>query len=130
MEALRDTVQQTLEEMAEDGTMAEISTKWFGEDITTIGKYKKVLESGLSIRDGPFVRERGIDMAISVMLGKLAEGMWVSVASFCSDARVFSAAGAFGFLWQNVKEYCDPHHRKGVYFNHARYASDAAADRN
>ena len=37
-EALRDTVQQTLEEMAEDGTMAEISTKWFGEDITTIGK--------------------------------------------------------------------------------------------
>lgn len=37
-EALRDAVQKTLEEMAEDGTMAEISTKWFGEDITTIGK--------------------------------------------------------------------------------------------
>nr|WP_296265994.1 transporter substrate-binding domain-containing protein [uncultured Merdimonas sp.] len=37
-EALRDTVQETLEEMAADGTMAEISTKWFGEDITTIGK--------------------------------------------------------------------------------------------
>lgn len=37
-EALRDTVQKTLEEMAEDGTLAEISTKWFGEDITTIGK--------------------------------------------------------------------------------------------
>ena len=34
----RYAVQQTLEEMAEDGTMAEISTKWFGEDITTIGK--------------------------------------------------------------------------------------------
>ena len=31
-------VQKTLEEMAEDGTMAEISKKWFGEDITTIGK--------------------------------------------------------------------------------------------
>ena len=37
-EALRDTVQATLEEMAADGTMAEISKKWFGEDITTIGK--------------------------------------------------------------------------------------------
>ena len=37
-EALRDTVQTTLEEMAVDGTMAEISEKWFGEDITTIGK--------------------------------------------------------------------------------------------
>lgn len=37
-EALRDTVQATLEEMAADGTMAEISEKWFGEDITTIGK--------------------------------------------------------------------------------------------
>ena len=37
-ETLRDVVQKTLEEMAEDGTMAEISTKWFGEDITTIGK--------------------------------------------------------------------------------------------
>ena len=31
-------VQQTLEEMAADGTMAEISEKWFGEDITTVGK--------------------------------------------------------------------------------------------
>ena len=37
-ESLRDTVQATLEEMAADGTMAEISEKWFGEDITTIGK--------------------------------------------------------------------------------------------
>lgn len=37
-EELRDTVQATLEEMAQDGTMAEISEKWFGEDITTIGK--------------------------------------------------------------------------------------------
>ena len=37
-EALRDQVQATLEEMAEDGTLAEISEKWFKEDITTIGK--------------------------------------------------------------------------------------------
>ena len=37
-EALRDQVQSALEEMAKDGTLAEISTKWFGEDITTIGK--------------------------------------------------------------------------------------------
>lgn len=37
-EELRDKVQGALEEMAEDGTMAEISNKWFGEDITTIGK--------------------------------------------------------------------------------------------
>ncbi|MGI6317263.1 MAG: amino acid ABC transporter substrate-binding protein [Dethiobacteria bacterium] len=37
-EALRDVVQATLEEMAADGKMAEISNKWFGKDITTIGK--------------------------------------------------------------------------------------------
>lgn len=36
--ALRDQVNDTLYEMADDGTLAEISTKWFGEDITTIGK--------------------------------------------------------------------------------------------
>lgn len=37
-EELRDKVQKTLEEMVEDGTMKKISEKWFGEDITTIGK--------------------------------------------------------------------------------------------
>lgn len=36
--ALRDKVQETLEEMAADGTLAEISIKWFGKDITVIGK--------------------------------------------------------------------------------------------
>ena len=35
---LRDVVQETLEEMAEDGTLKSVSEKWFGEDITTIGK--------------------------------------------------------------------------------------------
>ncbi|NLM72461.1 MAG: amino acid ABC transporter substrate-binding protein [Clostridiaceae bacterium] len=35
---LRDKVQGALEEMAKDGTMAKISEKWFGKDITTIGK--------------------------------------------------------------------------------------------
>ncbi len=35
---LRDKVQTTLEEMAEDGTLKEISEKWFGKDVTTIGK--------------------------------------------------------------------------------------------
>lgn len=35
---LRDKVQATLEEMAEDGTLKEISEKWFGKDVTTIGK--------------------------------------------------------------------------------------------
>ncbi|MGI6174484.1 MAG: amino acid ABC transporter substrate-binding protein [Christensenellales bacterium] len=34
--ALRDKVNALLKEMAADGTMAEISTKWFGSDITTI----------------------------------------------------------------------------------------------
>lgn len=34
--ALRDKVQNTLREMADDGTLAEISRKWFGEDITII----------------------------------------------------------------------------------------------
>lgn len=37
-EALRDKVQAALEEMAADGTLKEVSEKWFGEDITTIGK--------------------------------------------------------------------------------------------
>lgn len=37
-ETLRDQVQTTLEEMAADGTLAEISNNWFGKDITTIGK--------------------------------------------------------------------------------------------
>ena len=36
-EALRDQVQAALEEMAADGTLAQISNEWFGEDITTIG---------------------------------------------------------------------------------------------
>ena len=35
---LRDAVQGALEEMAADGTMKEISEKWFGEDLTVIGK--------------------------------------------------------------------------------------------
>ena len=37
-EELRDKVQAVLEEMAADGTLAEVSTKWFGEDITIVGK--------------------------------------------------------------------------------------------
>lgn len=37
-EVLRDQVQSALEELASEGKVAEISTKWFGEDITTIGK--------------------------------------------------------------------------------------------
>ena len=37
-EELRDQVQDVLKEMAADGTLAEISNKWFGKDITTIGK--------------------------------------------------------------------------------------------
>lgn len=35
---LRDKVQSTLEDMAADGTLKTISEKWFGEDVTTIGK--------------------------------------------------------------------------------------------
>lgn len=37
-EELRDKVQAALEEMAADGTLKTISEKWFGEDVTTIGK--------------------------------------------------------------------------------------------
>ncbi len=37
-EALRDQVQKVLEDMAADGTMAKISEKWFGTDVTIIGK--------------------------------------------------------------------------------------------
>ena len=36
--ALRDRVQAALEEMAADGTAKRISEKWFGTDISTIGK--------------------------------------------------------------------------------------------
>ena len=35
---LRDKVQSTLEEMAEDGALQEVSEKWFSKDVTTIGK--------------------------------------------------------------------------------------------
>ena len=35
---LRDEVQKILEAMAEDGTVEAISTKWFGRDISVIGK--------------------------------------------------------------------------------------------
>ena len=37
-DALRDQVQEQLEAMAADGTLKTISEKWFGKDITTIGK--------------------------------------------------------------------------------------------
>lgn len=37
-EELRDKVQATLEEMAADGTLKDISDKWFGRDVTTVGK--------------------------------------------------------------------------------------------
>lgn len=37
-EELRDNVQAALEDMAADGTMKSISEKWFGVDVTTVGK--------------------------------------------------------------------------------------------
>lgn len=37
-EKLRDNVQTVLEEMAADGTLKTLSEKWFGSDMTTIGK--------------------------------------------------------------------------------------------
>ncbi len=36
--ALKDAVEDALKAMAEDGTLAEIAVKWFGADITVIGK--------------------------------------------------------------------------------------------
>lgn len=36
--ALRDAVQATLEAMAKDGTIAKITTQWFGSDISVVGK--------------------------------------------------------------------------------------------
>jgi polar amino acid transport system substrate-binding protein len=36
--ALRDAVQGTLEGMAKDGTIAKLATKWFGSDISVVGK--------------------------------------------------------------------------------------------
>jgi len=35
---LRDAVQKALEDMAKDGTLKTVSEKWFGKDVTTIGK--------------------------------------------------------------------------------------------
>lgn len=37
-QALMGKFQETLESMAKDGKLAEISEKWFGKDITTVGK--------------------------------------------------------------------------------------------
>ena len=37
-QALCDKVTEVLMEMKEDGTIAKISTEWFGSDITTLGK--------------------------------------------------------------------------------------------
>ena len=37
-EALVAAIDGALAEMAADGTLAAISTEWFGEDITLIGK--------------------------------------------------------------------------------------------
>ncbi|WP_304225481.1 amino acid ABC transporter substrate-binding protein [Gracilinema caldarium] len=36
--ALRDAVQAALEAMAQDGTLASITTQWFGSDISVVGK--------------------------------------------------------------------------------------------
>lgn len=36
--ALKEKIEGALKEMAEDGSMKTISEKWFGEDITTVGK--------------------------------------------------------------------------------------------
>ena len=33
-----EAVQNALNDMAKDGTLAEIATKWFGADITVVGK--------------------------------------------------------------------------------------------
>ena len=35
-DALKEKVEGALKEMSADGTLAEISNKWFGEDVTTI----------------------------------------------------------------------------------------------
>lgn len=37
-EDLRDEINKQLDAMAADGTLAEISNKWFGIDVTTVGK--------------------------------------------------------------------------------------------
>lgn len=37
-QALMEKIQETLEAMAKDGKLAEISEKWFGQDITIVGK--------------------------------------------------------------------------------------------
>ena len=36
--ALRDAVQGALQAMAADGTLAKLTTKWFGQDISVVGK--------------------------------------------------------------------------------------------
>ena len=36
--ALMTKVQESLDAMAKDGTIAQISTKWFGSDISVVGK--------------------------------------------------------------------------------------------
>jgi polar amino acid transport system substrate-binding protein len=36
--ALRDAVQGALDAMAKDGSLAKVTTKWFGSDISVVGK--------------------------------------------------------------------------------------------
>ena len=48
-------------------------------------------------------------MTISVMLGKLSEGMVVSAAHICGDAFYFRFLWDFWFLWKNGEESVDPH---------------------
>jgi polar amino acid transport system substrate-binding protein len=36
--ALRDAVQGALEAMAKDGALARVTTRWFGSDISVVGK--------------------------------------------------------------------------------------------
>ncbi len=44
-QTLRDEVQKLLGEMKADGTMADISTKWFGSDVTTVKEKPETVKS-------------------------------------------------------------------------------------
>lgn len=70
----------------------------------------------------------GIDMELSVIIAKLAEGMFVSISNFYNDTGVFAAPWASGCLWKNVKECHSEKCSKGLYFYYAGNTADAAAD--
>ena len=122
-EELRDQVQATLDEMAEDGTLAEIATKYkdynLDQDalpgkIRERNSYEKKLGKTVGRLLPPFLRFK-ISQFLHFTVKKrnyefcdyytaAGKAAWVPpLMIFCADTAVFHALGAFGCLRAYVK---------------------------